>query len=132
MISSSFGKVANQHGEIVAEGACEVDDARGSVTMRPILDMPLLERQRGPLTLTLDDGSELLLTERVIHFKVNLPGERPGSIYRMFIARQQGLTRWAPAGGRDREQETENQGSEPDPDSDPDELPPQFRKDSGE
>ena len=59
MISSAFGKITNEHGEIVAEGAVEVDEERAAVTLRPILDMPLLERQRGLLRLTLDDGQEL-------------------------------------------------------------------------
>ncbi|HXH22751.1 MAG TPA: hypothetical protein VNN10_12045 [Dehalococcoidia bacterium] len=139
MISSAFGKITNEHGEVVAEGTCEVDDERGSVTLRPILDMPLLERQRGPMRLTLDDGAELLLTDRVIHFRVNLPGQRPGSVYRLFIARQQGLNRWAPPPAGDREggqrpasggqPEQPLRGSEHDPSRDPDELPPEFRKD---
>jgi hypothetical protein len=150
VISSAFGKITNEHGEVVAEGACEVDDERGAVTLRPLFDMPLLERQRGPMRLTLDDGAELLLTDRVIHFRVNLPGERPGSVYRLFIARQQGLNRWGrPLGAEDREQRAESrgepaesgqrsafsgqpeprvQGSEHDPSRDPDDLPPEFRK----
>lgn len=145
MISSSFGKIVNENGEIVAEGACEVDDERGSVTLRPLLDMPLLERQRGNMRLTLDDGSELVLTDRVIHFRVNLPGQRPGSIYRLFLARQQGLARWRSREqgtwdkeqGREWQQATGStqhdpeggvQGSEHDPNTDPDALPPEFRK----
>jgi hypothetical protein len=136
VISSAFGKITNEHGEVVAEGACEVDDERGAVTLRPLFDMPLLERQRGPMRLTLDDGAELLLTDRVIHFRVNLPGERPGSVYRLFIARQQGLNRWGrPLGAESGEQRAESrgeprvQGSEHDPSRDPDDLPPEFRKD---
>jgi hypothetical protein len=144
MISSSFGKITNEQGEVLAEGACEVDAERGSVTLRPLLDMPLLERQRGMMRLTLDDGQELLLTDRVIHFRVNLPGERPGSVYRLYIARQQGLNRWHgpawqqadrnPRGpeGEDRTAWTPPaprlQGSEHDPDRNPDDLPPEFRK----
>jgi hypothetical protein len=128
VISSAFGKITNEHGEVVAEGTCEVDDERGSVTLRPLFDMPLLERQRGPMRLVLDDGAELLLTDLVIHFRVNLPGQRPGSVYRLFIARQQGLNRW----GRPLEAESRGepgvQGSEHDPSRDPDDLPPEFRK----
>ncbi len=127
MISSAFGKVMNEQGEIVAEGACEVDDVRGSVTLRPLLDMPLLERQRGALRLFLDDGSELLLTDRVIRFRVNLPGQRPGSVYRMYIAGQQGLARWGGVGGETREA---GSGSADGSLEDPDELPPDLRKDS--
>jgi hypothetical protein len=157
MISSSFGKITNDYGEIVAEGACEVDNERGSVTMRPIIDMPLLERTKGPMHLYLEDGQELLLTDRVIHFRVNLPGQRPGSVYRLYIARQQGLTaRWPGAAGNrepgtagNREPGTGNQGTanrdagsgggpqayRPEwrrvnaPERDPDDLPPEFRKD---
>jgi hypothetical protein len=86
VISNAFGKITNLQGEIVAEGACEIDDERGSVTLRPLLDSPLLERQRGPMRLTLDTGQEIMLSDRVIHFRLNLPGERPGSVYRLSIA----------------------------------------------
>jgi hypothetical protein len=157
MISSSFGKITNEQGEIVAEGDCEVDEERASVTMRPLLDMPLLERTRGPMLLTLDDGKELLLTDRVIHFRVNLAGQAPGSVYRLYIAKQQGLSRWSPSWEREaprppapsfdpaqdgppsRGGEEEGGGGatafRPEwrrvdaPAKDPDELPPEFRKD---
>jgi len=147
MISSAFGKVTNEQGEVLAEGACEVDDERGSVTLRPLFDMPLLEREHGAMRLTLDDGSELLLTDRVIHFRVNLPGQRPGSVYRLFIAGQQGLNRWSPSertaersgdlqvarggageAGDGEQAEGGVPGSEHDPSRDPDALPPEFRK----
>jgi hypothetical protein len=125
VISSSFGKIVNEHGEMVAEGACEVDGERATVTLRPMLDMPLLERTRGPMRLTLDDGQELLLTDRVIHFRVNIPGQRTGSVYRLYIAKQQSLQRWAPSYDRNEESGSSTQDGTLE---DPDELPPDFRK----
>jgi len=94
MIANLYGKISNEHGELVAEGVCEVDEAKGSVTLRPLIDMPLLLRQQGTLRLTLDDGSELTLSDRVLHFRLNLPGSPPGSIYRLYFAGQQRLTPW--------------------------------------
>ena len=49
MIANLFGKITNEHGEMVGEGACEVDEVRGTVTLRPLYETPLLERQHGLL-----------------------------------------------------------------------------------
>jgi len=83
VLIDTFGKLYNSGGEIVAEGNCQVDHDRGSVTLRPLVDTPLLERQTGSLRLELDDGSELWLTDRVIRFRLNLPGVPPGPTYRL-------------------------------------------------
>ncbi len=86
MIVDSFGKLFTQSGEIVAEGNCQVDMDRGSVTMRPIVDTPLISRHRGVLRLVLDDGTELSIRDGVIRFRLNAPGVPPGPAYRLFVA----------------------------------------------
>ncbi len=91
MAREGFGKLYNEGNELLAEGHCQVDDDRGSVTLRPILDTPHLDRQRGPMRLNLEDGSELQLADRLIRFKLNVPGVAPGPAYRLYIADQTNL-----------------------------------------
>jgi len=86
LILESFGKLYTQSNEIVAEGSCLVDMERGSVTMRPIVDTPLISRQKGNLRLELDDGTELTIREGIIRFRLNVPGTPPGPAYRLFVA----------------------------------------------
>lgn len=86
MILESFGKLYTQHNEIVAEGSCLVDMDRGSITMRPIVDTPLISRQKGNLRLELDDGTELTIRGGIIRFRLNVAGAPPGPAYRLFVA----------------------------------------------
>ena len=86
MLSESFGRLFNANGEIVAEGSFSLDIERGSVTLHPIFDSPLLARTQEALRLSLDDGSEYMLKKGVIRFRLNVPGAPPGNAYRMFIA----------------------------------------------
>jgi len=85
VIRDSFGKLFNEGGEIVAEGSCQVDEERGSVTLRPLIDTPLLSRQQGILRLFLDEGDEIPVSARVIRFRLNVPGTPQGPAYRLFI-----------------------------------------------
>lgn len=85
MIVDSFGKLFNASGEIVAEGSCQVDMDRGSVTLRPIVDTPLLSRQTGHLRLELDDGTQLTVRSQIIRFRLNVAGTPPGPAYRLFV-----------------------------------------------
>jgi hypothetical protein len=91
VIIDSFGKLYNEGGELVAEGNCQVDMDRGSVTLRPIIDTPLLTRQQGLLFLRLDDGTEYAMSDRVIRFRLNVPGQPPGPAYRLVFADQERL-----------------------------------------
>ncbi len=113
MITSAYGKLYNQGGELVAEGTCQVDDERGSVTIRPPYEMPLLERQHGMLRLELEDGSELTLSDRVLRFRVSLPGAPSGNLYRLTFTTQQRLTEWPRDVTSPRH---------------PDDIPPEFRR----
>jgi hypothetical protein len=86
LILESFGKLYTQQNEIVAEGSCLVDIERGSVTMRPVVDTPMISRQKGSLRLELDDGTELTIREGIIRFRLNVAGNPPGPAYRLFVA----------------------------------------------
>lgn len=91
MSREGFGKLYNEVNELLAEGHCQVDDDRGNVTLRPVVDSPHLARQRGRMRLDLDDGSELLLADRLIRFRLNVPGVAPGAAYRLYFQDQQSL-----------------------------------------
>jgi hypothetical protein len=86
LVIDSFGKLFTQSGEIVAEGSCQVDMERGSVTLRPLVDTPLISREREPMRLVLDDGTELSIRAGIIRFRLNTPGTPPGPAYRLFVA----------------------------------------------
>ena len=86
MLLEGFGKLCNQAGEILAEGTCQIDVEHGSITLRPLIDTPLLSREQGTLRLEMEDGSEISLTDHVIRFRLNLPGVPPGAAYRLFIS----------------------------------------------
>ena len=86
MIREGFGKLYNTEHELVAEGHCQVDDVRGTITMRPVIDTPTLSRQRGRMRVELEDGSEITVTDNIIRFRLNLPNVPGGAAYRMFFA----------------------------------------------
>jgi hypothetical protein len=95
LIVESFGKLFTESGEIVAEGSCQIDMERGSVTMRPIIDTPLITRHNGPMHLVLDDGTTLKVRPGIIKFNLNVPGTPPGPAYRMHV------TNGAPTAGQE-------------------------------
>lgn len=136
MITTVYGKLYNEGGELIGEGSCQVDDERGSVTLRPPYEMPLMERQHGALRLVLDDGSELSVSDRVLKFRLNLPDAPPGSVYRLSISSQQRLSPWPRQPGRTEEQQgtgDKQQGDrslEPGPERDPDDIPRELRRGS--
>jgi len=86
LVIDSFGKLFTRNGEIVAEGSCQIDMDRGSVTLRPIVDTPLISREKDPMRLVLDDGTELSIRAGIIRFRLNTPGAPPGPAYRLFVA----------------------------------------------
>jgi hypothetical protein len=86
LVLESFGKLYTQSNEIIAEGSCLVDMDRGSVTMRPIVDTPMISREKGNMRLLLDDGTELTIREGIIRFRLNVAGTPPGPAYRLFVA----------------------------------------------
>jgi len=79
------GKLTNAGGEFIASGPCEVNRERGEVTMWPSWEMHMLERERGELTLTLDDGSRLGISDKHLTFKLQGPAEQRISVYRLRI-----------------------------------------------
>jgi hypothetical protein len=79
------GKLTNAEGEFIASGPCEVNHDRGEVTMWPSWEMHMLERERGALLLTLEDGTRLPISDRHLTFKLQGPTEQRISVYRLRI-----------------------------------------------
>ena len=93
-------KLYNEGNELVADGTCEVDTERGSVTLRPTFDTPTISRQHGLLRLEMEDGAEFYLSDRVIRFRLHVPGLPPGAAYRLFLTTDQRLRLGGNGGGR--------------------------------
>jgi hypothetical protein len=129
MIATSYGKLFNEGGELLGEGPCQVDGERGSVTLRPVYDIPELERQHGLLRLELEDGTEMILSYRVIKFRVNWPGMHGPPGYKMFLANQQPLMPQQPFVPQPPPVIPNGPAEVPPEFRRPENIPPEFRRD---
>ena len=79
------GKLYNREGEVIAEGLCELSEEGSQVSMWPTLEKGLLERESGVMTLELDGGAALRISERRLRLRIN-PTHGPRTfIYRMRV-----------------------------------------------
>jgi hypothetical protein len=79
------GKLYNRDGEIIAEGLCELSEEGSQVSMWPTLEKGLLERESGVMTLELEGGATLRISERRLRLRIN-PTHGPRTfIYRMQV-----------------------------------------------
>jgi len=82
-------RVLNGEGETVATGACEINEERQEVTLRPFLDSGLIDKEIGLLFLEMDDGRTLELSSRFMKFRLyGTDGERQ-SLYRLHYQTRQ-------------------------------------------
>jgi hypothetical protein len=79
------GKLINSAGEFIASGPCEINRERAEVTMWPSFEMHMLARERGALTLDLEDGRTLHISDRHLTFKLKTEAEQRMSVYRLRI-----------------------------------------------
>jgi hypothetical protein len=79
------GKLINGEGELIASGPCEINPERAEVTMWPAWELHMLARERGALTLALDDGRTLHISDRHLTFRLRGDGEQRVSVYRLRI-----------------------------------------------
>jgi hypothetical protein len=79
------GKLTNAEGEFIASGPCEFLRDRGEVTMWPSWELHMLERERGELTLELEDGARLAISDKHLTFKLRGNSEQRISVYRLRI-----------------------------------------------
>jgi hypothetical protein len=79
------GKLYNRDGEIIAEGLCELSEEGSQVSMWPTLEKGLFERESGVMTLELEGGATLRISERRLRLRIN-PTHGPRTfIYRMQV-----------------------------------------------
>ncbi len=79
------GKLTNAEGEFIASGPCEINRDRGEVTMWPSWELHMLERERGELSLELEDGTRFEISDKHLTFKLRGPVEQRISVYRLRI-----------------------------------------------
>jgi hypothetical protein len=77
--------LTNSEGEFIASGPCQINRERAEVTMWPAFEAHMLERERGPLTLALEDGRTIQLSDRHLTMKLRSDGEQRISVYRLRI-----------------------------------------------
>jgi hypothetical protein len=79
------GKLYNQGGEVIAEGPCELNEDGSHASMWPTLEKGLFERERGVMTLELEGGAALRISERRLRLRINPPHGPRSAIYRMQV-----------------------------------------------
>ena len=79
------GKLYNRGGEVIAEGLCELSEEGSQVSMWPTLEKGLFERESGVMTLELEGGGALRISERRLRLRIN-PTHGPRTfIYRLRV-----------------------------------------------
>lgn len=79
------GKLINSGGEFIACGPCEINPERAEVTMWPSWELHMLARERGMLSLELEDGRTLMISDRHLTFRMKTDTEPRMSVYRLRI-----------------------------------------------
>lgn len=84
------GRLLNSGGELVAEGPCWLDEPSGLATLEPEREPGVIQKERGRMSLELDNGRTLDVADQPMVFHLGTPTEdnaRNGhrSIYRLRI-----------------------------------------------
>ncbi len=81
-------RLINAEGELLAEGPCWLDEPKGQATLEPERTPGEVRRERGDaLTLELDSGRTLKVSDRLMVVRIAPPGHANGngrrSLYRL-------------------------------------------------
>jgi hypothetical protein len=79
------GRLFNADGEFIASGPCEINRDRAEVTMWPAWETRVLDRERGRLTLALEGGETLEISDRHLTFRLRGPTEERISVFRLRV-----------------------------------------------
>jgi hypothetical protein len=79
------GKLINSEGELIASGQCQLNPERAEVTMWPSWELHMLARERGALTLELEDGRTLHISDRHLTFRMKTESEPRMAVYRLRV-----------------------------------------------
>ena len=63
-------RLFNSSGELIAEGPCWVDEEAGRATLEPEHEPGFIRKERGTLTLELDSGRSLVVSDSPMIFKL--------------------------------------------------------------
>lgn len=67
-------RLVNAGGELIAEGSCWLNEAVGQATLEPDREPGLLEKERGELTLELETGRSLRVSDKPLIFRMRPRG----------------------------------------------------------
>jgi len=72
-------RLVNAEGELLAEGACWLNESQGQATLEPERAPAPIQEGRGPLTLELESGRTLKVSDRLMVVRIAPPGHANGS-----------------------------------------------------
>lgn len=75
----THARLLNSGGELVAEGVCWLDEPAGHATLEVERTPGQIQRQRGNLSLELDSGRSLLVSDKPMVVMINPTGQRPST-----------------------------------------------------
>ena len=86
-------RLVNAGGELIAEGSCWLNEAVGQATLEPDREPGLLEKERGELTLELETGRSLRVSDKPLIFRMRPRGTGADHssrrrMYRLWLIRQ--------------------------------------------
>jgi len=70
MIEATHARLLNAEGELIAEGACRLNEAGGEATFEPEREPGVVEKERGDLRLLLDSGRSLAVSDPPMVFRI--------------------------------------------------------------
>ncbi len=80
-------RLLNEEGELIAEGSCWLDEAAGLATLEPEREPGVIQKERGALSLTLESGRTLRVSDKPIIFRVRPPTQAGGPHHRRTLYR---------------------------------------------
>jgi hypothetical protein len=75
----SRGRLLNSGGELIAEGMCWLDEPAGQATLEVERTPGVIQKQRGRLSLELESGRSLLVSDKPMIVLIAPPGGKPAA-----------------------------------------------------
>lgn len=91
-VRPQHARLINAGGELIAEGPCWLDETSGQATLEPTRTPGMIQKERGELTLELESGRSLSVSDKAMVFRLGPPGGGPGesarrSLYRLRLVK---------------------------------------------
>ncbi len=80
-------RLLNEEGELIAEGSCRLDEAAGLAMLEPEREPGVIQKERGVLSLTLESGRTLRVSDKPIIFRIRPPTQAGGPYHRRTLYR---------------------------------------------